>query len=200
MIKRIPAPDEHCPYQLDGIYQRKWPGLAGRPSFKVTATPLRQCLADVTHRDVILEGRIGGNARALSRWRIDWVKQHDRWAKLHPTASDEEILTRWRTRHAKRHCWVLTIALLDPIRCMAPQSRILTEVARRGTAQNKGRIVPDGDEYTTATSATIDREAEAVDRATLARLAAEASIGFVPRSDSAKARRRERGRTFRSAQ
>lgn len=178
MIRRVPAFDDeqHCPFDVGHVYQRKLPGLSGRPSFRVTRIdPVRQHLGGVTQREVIAEGRHSGR-RARDQWRIDWVKQHDRWAKLHPTASDADMLERWRTRHADRYCWVLTIALLDPIRLLPQQGHVLREVARRGTVANKRHVspdtLPDGDEYTTAKSATIDREAEAVDEATLTRIVA----------------------------
>jgi hypothetical protein len=179
VIRRVPAPVDvqHCPYDVGGVYQRKLPGLTGRPSFRVTLPPIRQRLGDVTQRQVIAEGRMDGR-RALERWRIEWVKQHDGWAKRppHRTASDAEILTRWRTTHADRYCWVLTIALQDPVRLLPQQGHVLREVARRGTVANARHVspdmLPDGNEYTTAKGATIDRECEAVDAASLVRLAA----------------------------
>lgn len=166
VIRRVPAFDDEtaCPFEIGGVYQRKLPGLSGRPSFRVTMPPIRQRLGDVTHRAVILEGRITGR-RALERWRIEWVKQNDRWAGLHRTASDEDVLRRWRTRHADRYCWALTIALLDPIRCMADQRDILT-----GRTQGGKDAAPGDDQYVTAGG--IDPYAEAVDEATLTRIVA----------------------------
>jgi len=165
VIRRVPAFDDEtvCPFEIGGVYQRRLPGLTGRPSFRVTMPPIRQRLALVTHKQVIAEGRIQGN-RALERWRIDWVKQHDRWAKTHHTASDAEILERWRKAHAGRDCWVLTIALLDPVRCMAAQEDILSGRTHR---VNEGR---GDDQY--AASGGIDWHAEAVDEATLTRIVA----------------------------
>jgi hypothetical protein len=177
VIRRVPAFDDEtvCPFEIDGVYQRRLPGLTGRPSFRVTMPPTRERLALVTHKQVIAEGRIQGN-RALERWRIDWVKQHDRWAKTHRTASDAEILERWRKAHAGRDCWVLTIALIEPVRLLPQQGHVLREVARRGTVANARHVspdmLPDGNEYTTAKGATIDRECEAVDEATLTRIVA----------------------------
>lgn len=165
MIRRVPAFDDEtaCPFEIGGVYQRKLPGLSGRPSFRVTMPPIRQRLGDVTHRAVILEGRITGR-RALERWRIEWVKQNDRWAGLHRTASDEDVLRRWRTRHADRYCWVLTIALLDPVRCMAAQEDILSGRTMRGLSSDLS------DQY--VASGGIDPYAEAVDEATLTRIVA----------------------------
>lgn len=166
MIRRVPAFDDEqaCPFVQGDVYQRKLPGLSGRPSFRVTTPPIRQRLGDVTHRDVIVEGRIGGSARALSRWRIDWVKQNDPWARRHRTASDEDVLRRWRTHHAGRCCWVLTIALLDPVRCMAAQEDILSGRTMRGLSSDLS------DQY--VASGGIDPYAEAVDEATLTRIVA----------------------------
>jgi hypothetical protein len=179
VIRRVPALDDEqpCPYAVGGIYQRKLPGLSGRPSFRVTLPPTRQRLGDVTQRQVIAEGRMDGR-RALERWRIEWVKQHDGWAKRHRTASDAEILTRWRTHHADRHCWVLTIALLDPVRCMAEQRDILT-----GRTQGGKHAAPGDDQY--VRSGGIDPYAEAVDAATLVRLA----TGRLTRDERRMARR-----------
>lgn len=189
MIRRVPAlDDEQDPYLVGGVYQRKLPGLTGRPSFRVTLPPIRQRLGDVTQRDAIAEGRMDGR-RALDRWRIEWVKTHDGWAKRHRTASDAEVLARWRTTHADRYCWVLTIALLDPVRLLPQQGHVLREVARRGTVANERHVspdmLPDGNEYTTARGATIDKECEAVDAATLIRLAA----GRLTRDERRLARR-----------
>lgn len=167
MIRRIPAPDEHCPYQRCIIYQRKWPGLNGRPSFRLTADPVRQKLADVTRPDVVTEGRHGNTARSLQKWRIDWVKHNDRaWHARHPQASDELLLERWRKRHASGYCWVLVIALQDPVRCMAEQRDILSGKTMRGLTSNLS------DQY--VSSGGIDPYAEGVDLATLTRLALEA--------------------------
>jgi hypothetical protein len=167
VIRRVPAFDDEqqCPYDVGGVYQRKLPGLTGRPSFRVTLPPIRQRLGDVTQRQVIAEGRMDGR-RALERWRIEWVKQHDGWAKRppHRTASDADVLARWRTHHADRYCWVLTIALQDPIRCMAEQRDILT-----GRTQGGKHAAPGDDQY--VRSGGIDPYAEAVDAATLVRLA-----------------------------
>lgn len=80
------------------------------------------------------------------------------------------MLSRWRTRHAGRWCWVLTLALLEPPRLLPAQREVLAEVARRGARAQSGRVVGDGDEYTSGM--TIDREAEAVDPDTLARIVA----------------------------
>lgn len=167
VIRRVPAFDDEqaCPFVQGDVYQRKLPGLSGRPSFRVTMPPIRQKLGDVTHRQVIAEGRMDGK-RALERWRIEWVKQHDGWAKRppHRTASDAEILIRWRTVHATRYCWVLTIALLDPVRCMAAQEDILSGRTMRGLSSDLS------DQY--VASGGIDQYAEAVDEATQARIVA----------------------------
>jgi hypothetical protein len=169
VIRRVPAFDDEqqCPYEIGGVYQRKLPGLTGRPSFRVSEDnpPWRQRLGDVTQRQVIAEGRIDGR-RALERWRIEWVKQHDGWAKRppHRTASDADVLARWRTTHATRYCWVLTIALQDPVLCMAEQRDILTGRTMRGLSSDLS------DQY--VRSGGIDPYAEAVDAATLIRLAA----------------------------
>jgi hypothetical protein len=179
VIRRVPAFDDEqqCPYVVGGVYQRKLPGLIGRPSIRVTAPPYRQRLGDVTQRQVIAEGRMDGR-RALERWRIEWVKQHDGWAKRHRTASDAEVLARWRTTHANRYCWVLTIALQDPVLCMAEQRDILTGKTMRGLRSDLS------DQY--VRSGGIDPYAEAVDAATLVRLA----TGRLTRDERRHARRR----------
>lgn len=185
MIRRIPAPDEHCPYQLDHVYQREWPGLNGRPSFRVTATPMRQRLSLVTRQDVITEGRHGTGARALYRWQIDWVKHNDKaWCKRHPQASEARILERFRTRWAKTDCWVLEIALQDPIRCMAEQRDILSGKTMRGITSDLS------DQY--VSSGGIDPYAEGVDEATLTRI----TTGDLRRPTRMERRRERRDRLF----
>jgi hypothetical protein len=170
VIRRVPALDDEqqCPYDVGAVVERrKLPGLSGRPSFRVNAIE-RQRLGDVTATDALAEGRISGNTRARQRWQIQWVKENDRrWAATHPTASGEDILRRFRTRHADRYCWVLTIALQDPIRCMAEQRDILT-----GRTQGGKHAAPGDDQY--VRSGGIDPYAEAVDAATQARLVADA--------------------------
>lgn len=179
MIRRVPAsPDDpEDRFVQGGVYQRKLPGLSGRPSFRVTLPPIRQRLGDVTQRQVIAEGRMDGR-RALERWRIEWVKQHDGWANRppHRTASDAEVLTRWRTTHADRYCWVLMIALQDPVLCMAEQRDILTGKTMRGLSSDLS------DQY--VRSGGIDPYAEAVDAATLVRLA----TGRLTRTEKRQAR------------
>lgn len=192
MIRRVPAFDDErdCPFLLGDVYQRKLRGVAGRPSFRVVALPMRQRLGDVTHREALAEGFLG--RRALERFRLDWVRRHDRWTRTHATASDAQLLERWRTRHAGRECWVLVIALVEPPRLLAPQRDILAEVAHRGTLQQKGRVLGDGDEYTSGV--TIDREAEAVDEATLMRLVAASITERAQSQTSRRARRAMRRR------
>lgn len=172
MIRRLPAePDEQdCPFVVGQTYQRKLRGLEGRPTFRVLTTPVKQPLGDVTHREAQAEGFSG--RRALEGFRLDWVRRHDRWAKTHPTASDERVLVRWRAVHQNADCWVLVVALVEAPRLLPAQREVLAEVARRGTAVAKGRRSDggDGDEYTSGR--TIDREAEAVDEATLTRIVA----------------------------
>lgn len=189
MIRRVPAFDDErqCPFEVDGVYQRKLPGLHGRPSFRVTMPPIRQRLGDVTQRQVIAEGRMDGR-RALERWRIEWVKQHDGWAKRppHRTASDAEILIRWCTVHAARSCWVLTIALQDPVRCMAAQEDILSGRTMRGLSSDLS------DQY--VASGGIDPYAEAVDEATLTRIVAGELTARMESRLSRKERRQARGR------
>lgn len=191
MIRRVPAdPDERgCPYLVGGIYQKRLRGVEGRPSFKVTALPEMQKLGDVTRADVIAEGGFNG-ARAPMMWKLDWVDRWDRWAKTHPQASEARIFERWRTYHASRYCWVLTIALVEKPRLLAPQRDILAEVARRGTQQQQGRTLGDGDEYTSGS--TIDREAEAVDEGTLTRIVAGELRGRAEVGLSRRDRRRMR--------
>lgn len=198
MIRRVPADDEHdCPFLLGDVYQRKLRGIDGRPSFRVVAVPTRQRLAAVTHRDAIMEGFLG--RRALERFRLDWVRRHDRWSRTHRTASDKQVLERWRTRHAGRDCWVLMIALVEPPRLLAPQRDILAAVAHRGTLQQKGRVLGDGDEYTSGV--TIDREAEAVDEATLTRLvAARLEARMVSETSRRQRRAMRRRRLFEGEQ
>lgn len=184
VIRRIPATDteQTCPYHVGNVYQRKLPGLNGRPSFRVQKpAPVRQRLADVTRADVIAEGRHGSSARALYRWQIDWVKDNDRaWHKRHLTASDALILERWRKRWAGTDCWVLTIALQDPVRCMAEQRDILSGKTMRGLTSNLS------DQY--VSSGGIDPYAEGVDEATLTRIVA----GELERRALAEAQRRLR--------
>lgn len=199
MIRRLPAdPDEPAsPFVVGETYQRKLRGLDGRPTFRVLATPVRQRLGEVTHRDAQAEGFTG--RRALEGFRLDWVRRHDRWAKTHPTASDERVLVRWRAMHQNADCWVLVIALIEAPRLLAPQREILAAVAWRGTEVAKGRRSDggDGDEYTSGR--TIDREAEAVDEATLTRIVAgELRVRAEDRL-TRRERRALRGRTlFRS--
>lgn len=164
VIRRVPAhPDEHdCPYRAGKVYQRKFRGLEGRPAFRVTTEPRRQRLGEVTHREAQTEGFNG--RRALEGFRVAWVREHDRnWHRAHPSASDERLLERWRQRHAGRDCWVLTIALIDPVRCMAEQAHILSGRTQHGDGES--------DQY--VRSGGIDPYAEAVDASTLIRLAAQ---------------------------
>lgn len=180
MVRRVPA-DQHegCPFLVGQVYQRKLPGLSGRPSFRVTDTPRLQRLGEVTHREAIEEGQEG--RRALMRWQMQWVRRHDKgWARSHPTASDADILRRWRTHHANRSCWVLEFDLLDPVRCMAEQRDILSGRTQHGAATGLS-----GDYVT---SGGIDPYAEAVDPAVVGQL--QARMQQSPR----KARRQARGR------
>jgi hypothetical protein len=190
VIRRLPVdPDERdCPFIPGCLYQRKLRGIDGRPTFRVLEPPIRQRLRDVTRRDALAEGFTG--ARALQNWRLDWVRRHDRWWRGRQTASDAEILERWWTRHADRFCWVLVIALIEKLRQLAPQPHILAEVARRGLAIQHGRSPGDGDEYTSGQ--TIDREAEAVDEATLTRIVAGELRGRAEAQLSRRDRRRMR--------
>jgi hypothetical protein len=192
VIRRVPAdPDDaRCPYAAGQAYRRKVRGLEGRPTIRVLTEPARQRLGDVSQREAVLEGFAG--RRALEAFRLDWVRRYDRWSRLHPTASDEEVLARWRARHARRHCWVLVFALVDAPRLLAPQRDILAEVARRGARASSGRALDDRVEYTTG--ATIDHEAEAVDEATLTRIVAGELGARAEASTSRSERRRTRRR------
>lgn len=171
VIRRLPADTDEpaCPFVVGATYQRKLRGLDGRPTFRVTREPVRQRLGDVTRADALHEGFTGG--RALQAFQLDWVRRHDRWSRA-SGASDADVLERWWERHAQRDCWVLEVALIDPPRLLPQQREVLAEVARRGKEIAKGRMADggDGDEYTSGR--TIDREAEAVDEATLTRIVA----------------------------
>lgn len=185
--------DERCPFVPGEVYQRKMPGVSGRPSFRVLDVR-RQRLGSVTQREVLTEGLHTGR-RALERWRLDWVRRHDRWWKTHRTASDEAMLERWRMSHAPRDCWVLTFALLEAPRLLPAQREVLVEVARRGAAASSGHVSGDGDEYTSGR--TIDREAEAVDPDTLARIVAgELGARAEAATSRAERRRMRRRRLF----
>lgn len=206
VIRRLPADTDEpaCPFVVGETYQRKLRGLEGRPTFRVLATPVRQRLGEVTHRDAQAEGFAG--RRALTDWRIDWVLRNDRrWAVAvaarHDlrTASDADVLERWRMRHASSDCWVLVIALIEAPRLLPQQREVLAEVARRGKEIAKGRRSDggDGDEYTSGR--TIDREAEAVDEATLTRIVAGELRVRAEEQLTRRERRALRGRTlFRS--
>lgn len=170
MIRRLPAhPDEPaCPFRVGEVYQRKLRGLDGRPSFRVTAEPRRQRLGSVTQREASVEEGYAGR-RALEKFRLGWVLQHDRRSPWR-TASDEEVLRRWRERHAGRDCWVVELDLVEAPRLLPAQREVLAEVARRGARAQAGRVLGGGDEYTSGI--TIDPEAEAVDPDVLARIVA----------------------------
>lgn len=44
MIRRVPAAEEdRAPFLVGAVYQRKLPGLRGRPAFRVTAEPVSRC-------------------------------------------------------------------------------------------------------------------------------------------------------------
>lgn len=189
MIRRVPAPDgERCPFVVGVVYQRKLPGLSGRPSFRVTAEPRLQPLALVTHREVVAEEGFDGR-RALERWRLRWVRAHDGWARRHPAASDEDVLWRWRTSNARLECWVLEFDLMDPVRCMADQRDILSGRTQHGEASGES------DQY--VASGGIDPYAEAVDPGVLTRLVAvEMRARAVAQTTRAERRRIRRMRLF----
>lgn len=181
MIRRLPMFEdgEACTLRVGVVYQRRMPGLSGRQTFRVIAEPWRQQLGDVTHREAVLEGQTG--RRALERWRVQWVRRQDRaWLRSHPTASDEDVLRRWRMRHARRWCWVVEFDLLDPVRCMAEQRDILSGRSQHGNASGvSGDYVASGG---------IDPYAEAVDPAEVARLSSTGTRET--RTDRRQARRR----------
>lgn len=181
MVRRVPANmDEGCPFLVGHVYQRKLPGLSGRPSFRVTEPPRIQRLSEVTHRGAIEEGQEG--RRALDRWRLQWVRANDRgWKRAHPTASDAEIMRRWRTHHAERYCWRLELDLLDPVRCMAEQRDILAGRTQHGMASMES------DQY--VASGGIDPHAEAVDPAEVTRLTASTLAQRLTRTERRQARR-----------
>jgi hypothetical protein len=184
MIRRVPSVERDVrldkpPPRVGKVYQRKLPGLSGRPNIRITAPPRRQRIGDVTHRHVIQEGYEG--RRALQKWRLQWVRCFDKgWIRRHPTASDAEILERWRTRHRDRYCWVLEFDLLDPVRCMADQRDILSGRTQHGVQSTES------DQY--VASGGIDPYAEAVDPAVVGQLQARMQ------QPSRKARRQARGR------
>ena len=119
MIRRVPVTDDPAP-EAGRTYRRKLRAVHGRPTWRCLTTPRRQRLSLVTLRDAQAEGYQG--RRALDRFRIDWVRNHDRnWMRLHATASDEDILTRWRTKHAGRDCWVVVLELVEAQQFLADQ-------------------------------------------------------------------------------
>lgn len=181
----VDAGEDGCPFAVGAVYQRRLHGLSGRPSFRVTAEPRRQRLRDVTQREAqVEEGHLG--RRALEAFRLAWVRRHDSWARRHPSASDAEVLARWeRWRH--RECWVVELALLEAPRLLPAQREVLAEVARRGARAQSGRVAAEGDEYTSGK--TIDREAEAVDPDTLARIVA-GELGARAEAATSRAERR----------
>lgn len=159
MILRIPGYEQVCPYRMGQVYQRKLRGLDGRQTFRVMLEPRKQRLSDVTHKDALAEGFHGG--KALRGFQVAWIRENDKaWLRLHPTASEADLLRRFRARHAGRDCWVLHCALIDPVRCMAEQAHILSGRTQHGDGES--------DQY--VRSGGIDPYAEAVDAATLIRL------------------------------
>lgn len=130
---------------------RQLPGVTGRPLIRihaVAANPIR--LRDVTIHDARAMGYT--NRIALATFRRDWVRRHDRWARARPTLPDADIDQRWRSHHANRQAWVLTVDVVEPVRNIADQRHILS-----------GRA----EQY--VTSGGPDPEVEAVDEATLLR-------------------------------
>lgn len=178
MIVRVPAFDDEtaCPFHVGHVYQRKLPGLQGRPSFRILAEPVRQQLGTVTHLQALHAGFQGG--RALEGFRAAWIREHDRrWMQAHP-ATTMELRLRWQARHADRFCWVLGLDLIAPTLCMAEQRDILSGRTQHSDASGRSA------QY--VSSGGIDQYAEAVDPATLVRVKA----AIATRTERRNARRR----------
>lgn len=148
------------------MYQRKLRGLDGRPAFRVTRKPRKQRLSDVTHKEALAEGFHGG--KALRGFQATWVKENDKaWVRTqtlrHGGVSEADLLKRFRVRHAQRYCWVLHVALIAPTLCLPEQAHILSGRTQHGDGES--------DQY--VRSGGIDPYAEAVDAATLIRLAVQ---------------------------
>jgi hypothetical protein len=172
VIRRFPIPagETECPLRVGETYRRAIPRLVGRPTIRVLAIRTQR-LRDISYSDALGEGFVG--RRALPAFRRDWVRRHDRRWSHRLTASDAEIDLRWRQRWAARAVYVLEFDVVDPTRNLPEQRDVLSEVARRGAQRERaGRELDAGSEY--VSTGGIDRDAEAVDPATVARITAGA--------------------------
>ena len=191
VIRRLPILPGDPPLVPGRAYHRRVRGLPGLPLIRISAVR-EQRLRDVTHEQAQTEEGYDGR-RALQRFRYDWVRRHDRWARLHPQASDAELNDRWRRYHANRLVLVVTFDVVDPVRNLPEQRDVLAEVARRGARANTtGRADADASEY--VTSGGIDH-LEAVDPSTLAGYVADALTARLAARAGLRVDKRERRRS-----
>jgi hypothetical protein len=181
VIRRVPIPPGDPPLIPGRTYHRKIRGLPGLPLIRIIAVR-EQRLRDVTHEQAQLEEGYAGR-RALQLFRRDWVIAHDRWARLHPTASDAELDDRWRLRHAARTVRVVTFDVVDPVRNLPEQRDILS--GRTAHGPGDGQYVSSGG---------IDPEVEAVDPSTLAGFVADELTRRVAARAGLRLTKRERRR------
>lgn len=182
MFLRVPAhPDDHpdvVPHAPGAVVQRRIPGLAGRQTIRIHVARY-QPLADVTVKDARAEGYRSRDP--LAEFKADWIGRHDkRWLNQHPGATASELAKRWAHRHAHTGSWVLSFVILEDTLCL-----------RRQAGDNPLLQRTDG-QYVGAASMSIDPECEAVDRAFVDRLAADAQLVQATAKAAAVAKRRER--------
>lgn len=198
MIFRIPARQGHdCPYQPGAVITRKVPGVAGRPSLRIIAIRGRQRLGTVKTADANQERVPTIRALALREWRAEWVRRHDRaWTRKHPLASDAQAAERFNAYWARRFSWVIEVDVLEQTRCLAPQEDILSGKTDPGIDSERS------DQYVSCAGMSIDRGAEGIDGATLARFTAAVDarrpVRRPVRADSARARKLARLAMFRT--
>lgn len=161
VILRIPKhpSDDECPYEAGSEYTRTLPELAGQHRIRVDKIT-EQRLALVTFVEAKREL---GHHRSQSAWRAAWVRRFDKaWCRRPPQlgqASDADCTRRFSQHWSQRDAWVLEFVLVEGVpRLLATQGAILN-----------GHTGPD--EYTATRHKSIDPDVEAVDAATLARIA-----------------------------
>lgn len=182
MLMRVPAhPDDSpdvVPHAPGTVVQRRIPGLRGRQTIRVCAVRY-QLLGAVDVTDARKEGYRSRDP--LGQFRADWIGRHDkRWLNQHPGATSSELAKRWAHRHAHAGSWVLSFVILEDTLCL-----------RRQAGDNPLLQRTDG-QYVGAASMSIDPECEAVDRAFVDRLAADAQLVQATAKAAAVAKRRER--------